>query len=358
MLHYLIVIIGVGASLSFTISASYPNSENDPFIKYRDFAATPFSPSPRALSHYGVVDKLIISKLKQKLSKKERSILQALHWLIGFADNDDNFDFISANFFILLHEMTASRERLHQKEVAALILQISLARAEKRLAEIYPKDENGKNKFLGLMQILLSYPQFAAAYQQFYQRQFRGITEDFNFQKALKNNSYQEMYEHLINASFIFYYLANAKNPIAPLPKNSFLADLKMLEQFEYKTDYPVKSYEFVQLSYLATHVLLVLTNYGQFALRDSINARKAAKYLEATFDKVRDQLGYLDLFAEYIQGLKIANAVPRTKIEQLEDFLLKLQRPDGSWGTEQTFKSDPYTAFHPTWAVITALNQ
>ena len=154
----------------------------------------------------------------------------------------------------------------------------------------------------------MHYPKFEAAYRDFYHPQFSFNDEGFNFQKALDSKSYQEMYEHLVYTSFLHYYLAKAKTPISRLPADSFLEDLKKLEQFEYKQDYAVKSDEFVQLGYLATHVLLVLTNYGQMAIKDGVNTRKAADYIIATFGKVRDQLGYLDLFAEYIQGLKIVN--------------------------------------------------
>lgn len=342
----------------FILSASYIHAERDSFGAYRNLAPSSSPLLPQTLKHYTAAQKLIQNKLTKKLSRKEASILRALDWLIGFADKDENFDFVSTNFFLLLYEMTASRGRIHQKEVAQLILETSFARAQKRLSQIYPPEKDTKESFIGLLQILLDYPQFQAPYYKYYTRAFSFKDEKFNFQKAQSSNDYRQMYEHLVSASFLYYYLLKDKATTLALPENSFLEDLKKLEKFEYKTSYPVPSYEFVQLGYLATHVVLVLTNYGQFAISPSTNARKAARYIQATFDKVRDKLGYLDLYAEYIQCLKILNIAPSARINKLEDFLFDLQRPDGSWGTEQTFKSDPYTAFHPTWAVITALNQ
>lgn len=343
--------------LSSTLYASSMPDQEDSFAAYRDFSPDAAAPSERTLVHYSEADKLIEASLQKHLSKKEASILRALHWLIGFVDNNENFDSIAPYFFLLLHEMTASKGRVYQKRVAEHILKTSLTRAQKRLHKIYPNNTTGKNNFIGVLQILLEYPEYQAPYFEFYHRTMNFKSEPFDFEKAIKSNSYQKICEHLVSASFLHYYLTKTKNPIAGLPQDTFVNDLKKFEQFRYQLNYATESLEFVQLGYLATHVLLVLTNYGQFALPNSLDARRGADYIVATFNKAKS-LGYLDLFAEYIQCLKMTHRASRTSISELEDFLYELQRPDGSWGTGQTLSSDPYTAFHPTWAVITALNQ
>jgi hypothetical protein len=87
---------------------------------------------------------------------------------------------------------------------------------------------------------------------------------------------------------------------------------------------------------------------------------RKAAHYIQESFSKVYN-LGYIDLLAEYIQCLKIIQPLIKNstkEISKYEQFLLDQQRSDGSWGNDRSDNGDPYTVFHPTWAVLTAINQ
>lgn len=335
----------------------------DAFSKYQETPKNPLSLKPRSLTHYADVDALIKQAFKLELSEKERSILAGLYWLTGFVDKDVNFDFLSTSLLLLLHEMTASRGRHYQREVAQLVLKKSLMRGEKRLSAMYPKNQDSMYEFIGLLHILEEHPEFKASYHHFFQQQFavndpKKLSEDEkkDFLAAVESKSARAVYEMLIDSSFLHYYLAKTTDPISGLPEDNFPFYLKELEAFSYKSDYPVMSLEFVNLGYLATHVLLVLTNYGTFAIKDSINARKADAYIKASFDKVAYELGYLDLFAEYVQSIKIMNP-SNSRLRALEHDLFYLQRSDGSWGDAQGFESDPYTAFHPTWAVLTALN-
>src|SRR6185436_2404269 len=111
-------------------------------------------------------------------------------------------------------------------------------------------------------------------------------------------------------------------------PKDSFPEYLKAFEKFIYQ-DHQIEDPRFRDLGYLATHIPLVLTNYGEYELNNSMNAKNAKAYIESSFEKTR-QLGDFDLFAEYIQSLKMFNPKDR-RIKDLERFIYSLQRPDGS---------------------------
>lgn len=335
------------------------------FKAYQDPASKPKSLKTRDLVNYAEEDRLIAQKFEKKLSNKERAILHGLYWLIGFADSDKNFDFLSSSFLLLLYEMTFSKGRVEQQEIAKLILKKSLARAEKRLSKLFPPSERSQWMLIGLFHILLKYPEFMPSFQKYYEDKFaikdpesQSKEEKRDFDLAIKDKSYRAIYEELIDTSFLHYYLSLTKDPIKKLPRDNFPVYLKQLESLDYDENLPVKSDIFINIGYLATHVILVLTNYGEFLIKNDVNMRKAKTYIKNTFDKVRNELGYLDLLAEYVQCLEILEPRNNEHIKESIKFLIDLQRSDGSWGTASSIQSDPYTAFHPTWAVLTALNQ
>lgn len=335
----------------------------DALAPYRQNEPQAFVAKPRALDYYSQAEKLIASKLRLELSRKEAAILAGLYWLIGFVDKDSNFNSLASNFLLLLHEMTFSKERKHQREVAQMILKTSLACARSRLQDMYPRSLEGAWEFIALLPIIEQYPEFKPSYHEFYNKQFatlkKGEFEDDNnnYNTAIQNKNYSDIYNYLISTSFLYYYLQVTKAPIKGLPKDYFQEALIKLEPLEYDPNISLQDPNFIQLGYLATHVLLVLTNYGQHHIKDSVNMRNAARYIRDTLDKVRYELGYLDLLAEYVQCLKIIDPSD-TNITSLDNLLFDLQRSDGSWGLKQSFPADPYTVFHPTWAVLTALNQ
>lgn len=348
----------------FTSLSALAHSPYDVLESYQDKGPKGQINPAQTLIYYNQVEKLIRDKLKLKLSQKEASILKALKWVIIFADKDINFDFLSSNFLIFLHEMTLRKERKHQKEVAELFLKTSLARAYKKLESLYPKTSDAAWKFIALLPITEKYPEFKQKFRDFYTQQFASLPkaefeqDKINYSKAIKNKSYQAIYDYLISASFLHYYLQNSKTPVGDLPEDYFLEALKELEVINYDLNLALSDMKFIDLGYLATHVMLVLTNYGSLPIKDSLNKQKAQAYIEATLNKVRHELGYLDLLAEYIQCLKIVKPDGDLRIAKFEKLLFDLQRNDGSWGNEESINADPYTAFHPTWAVLTALNQ
>lgn len=343
-------------------AARYSLRAYDAFSPYRAFIKMPLAIKEKHLKHYAKEELMIRNKLKLDLSQRERSILAGLHWIIAFADDDKNFDFLFPDFMLLLNTLSNSENRAHQREVVNSIAKSSLARAEKKLNTFYSNDEESRGNFISILQSLHRYPEFKDSYFKFYKNNFGPILkeayedDDKDYIKALETASYKDIFDFLVHGTFFHYYLVKNKDTDLELPEDKLQNYLKKFESFNYNLDHPLGD-EFRSLGYLATHVVLALTNYGEFALMDGVNKRKVQSYIESTFDKART-LGDFDLFTEYIWCLKIFNPGKDTRIKELENFIYALQRPDGSWGSKRDFTTNSYTAIHPSGAALMALNQ
>ena len=354
-------------------AASYYFYFSDPYRNYRtweisNFAKTAQSVMPVDLKNNQNIERSIREKLSLSPSARESAILSGIHWLLQFIDSDDNFNDVFSDFIILAYELSRAKNRAHQAAVAKLLLKQSLRRAQDQLPLLFPNDEQGRWDFIGILPIIAQTPEFQASYFDFYRKQFGDeIPEGYSsgnmdFKKAVQLNDYEIIGDYLIDTSFLHYYLkmtsaSTAHTDSIILPPDNFQAYLMTFESFDYNFAHPIDSDKFSELAYLATHVVLVLTNYGEFKIQPGIIRDKVNDFVRQTYQAVRYQLNDLDLLAEYLQCLKILNEGDEQLISETEDFLLSLQRPDGSWGTKNDFQQEPYIIFHPTWAVLTALN-
>lgn len=364
MLKMLIRLSGSLMLFGFLLLASEHDRNIDPFAAYRNFTKAPLTIEKKSLRHFAEIEEIIRAKLKLDLSKRERSILAGLHWLITFADADKNFGFMFSDFMLLMNILADGENRVHQKEVVNLIIKKSLARAEKKLNALYKPDENSRWSFICILQALRRFPEFQDSYVKFYREHFKPASEVNNeddlaaFSHGVKVADYKLLFDYLVGASFLHYYRVNDNSNEMALPEDKFQYYLRELENFDYIKDHLTASPQFRSLGYLVTHVVLVLTNYGELKIAKSINQQKAKDYIEASFDKVRHELGDFDLFAEYVQSIKILSYGRDRRISDLEKYIYDLQRPDGSWGSQQDFETNPYTGIHPTGAALMALNQ
>ena len=348
-------------SIMFWLSQA--QSKNDSFSEYRDFEKKPIVINkPDKINYYHNEEALIREKLKLKLSQKEYSILAGLHWILGLADNDEAFQFLFPDFMLLMNTLSKSDTRIHQQEVIDKIIKASFARVQKDFAKYFPKEEMARWRFLGLFPILLRHPEFQEKYFSFYTKNWADIlSKDFasqeaDYETALKEKKFKTIFDYLVWPSLLHNYLVKVSKPPIITPADKFPEYVNRFKSFDYP-DYSIDQPGFRDLGYLATHVILALTAYGQEPMPEGEIKQKVQKYIESSFDKARI-LGDFDLFAEYIQSLKIINPKRDNKIKDLEQFLYDLQRPDGSWGSEKDFKTHPYTAIHPSGAALMALNQ
>ena len=335
-------------------------ADNDPYFAYREVNKKPLDIKAKELKHFAKEEELIRQKLELKLSQRERAILAGLHWILTLADDDANFKFLFNDFMLLMNALRNSNGREHQKEVVEAISKKALKRGLLHLNELYDTEEMAGWHFIGLFPIIVHYPDLEQGYFAFYKRQWPKFSLKKSptlaeFNETMKDLDYQGIFEVLVSTSFPHYYIKENQTPKVPMPEDKFPQYMKELEKFNY-IDYPIKDTQFRNLGYLATHIPLVLTNYGEFPLKDGINTKKAREYIEKSFEKVWE-LGEFDLFAEYIQCLKMFQPND-SRIKKLEDFIYSLQRSDGSWGSERDFKTNAYTAIHPSGAALMALNQ
>ncbi len=346
-------------TLFFLLAMSYARPK-DTFISYK---AEPKIKAAQPLKYFQKIDDLIKQALLKDLSPKEKSFLRAMSWLNRFVDEESHFKELFPYYLLLMHEVSFSEEREHQKTIARLSARMSLERAQSQLKEIYSLDEKGRWHLIGALHILPLYPEFRTHFIEYYRENYSGFPETYthangiSFEQAVQDRDHQISGDYLIDTSFLHYYLKKTHDQEVWWPKDLFPDYLTAFEKFDYDLSYNVDSENFLNLGFLATHVILVLTNYGEFAIEESLNQAKAQAYIEATFDKVRFQVGNLDLLAEYGQCLKILTRGDEPRIDELEKLIFGLQHKDGSWGSAEDFSSDAYNAFHPTWAVLTALN-
>lgn len=107
--------------------------------------------------------------------------------------------------------------------------------------------------------------------------------------------------------------------------------------------------------AYLATHIALVLTEYGRHPLPPTSMGRFGA-FLRAEFPaylRVRD----VEIVAETADVLRQLGETEASSAQlcAATQLLLSSQNADGSWGAWQRV-SDPYDAVHKTWAAVTGL--
>lgn len=335
------------------------SDNKDPFAAYRNFEKKPLDLKGEKLEHFDEEALLLREKLTLDLSRKERAILAGLHFVLNFVDADKHFKFLFPDFLLLMHAMSHSHGRVHQKEVAKAIIKKALKRGYAHLKEFFPQDEMAGWRFSGIFPVLAHYPEEEKRYFEFYKQQWPRIKDSKApdarvLREAMARSEYKELFNFLVFSSFPHWYLHKVKTPPVPMPEDKYPSYLKAFEEFTYK-DHAYNSTQFRNLGYLATHIPLILTNYGEYPLKDSLNAKKAEDYINASFEKAR-LAGDFDLYAEYIQCLKMYGKDARTS--ELEDFLYDLQRPDGSWGSDRDFKKNAYTAIHPSGAAMMALNQ
>jgi hypothetical protein len=339
--------------------ASYSGIKNDPYATYRDKEKKPLSIEPKQLKYFFEAELLIRQKLKLDLSQREETILAGLHSLITFADNDDNFDRMFGDFMLLMNVLSHSENRIHQHEVVELVIKTSLLRIANKLDQFFDNSEQARWGFIWLLPIIEKYPEIKNTFTEFYRKNFgpHAAENDIEeFRQAMQTRDYKTLFGYLLNRSFLHYYLAMVKEPEPNLPPDTFEELLKEFKNFKY-VDHDLKSSQFRGLGYLATHIVLFLTNYGQFSIRDGGITTDVKKYLESTLDKAY-KLGDFDLFAEYIECMKILNhGATNSNIKNLEKFIYSLQHPDGSFGSER-YARDPYSTIHPTGAALMAINQ
>lgn len=114
-------------------------------------------------------------------------------------------------------------------------------------------------------------------------------------------------------------------------------------------------SHRAIESAYLATHVALVLTEYGRCPLRPDALGRFGV-FLREQFDSFL-RAGDVELVAETADVLRQLGKTDETDAQlcSATQFLLRSQNADDSWGAWQS-AGNAYDALHKTWAAVTGL--
>jgi hypothetical protein len=357
LISVIFVVLGIGLSLFYYYKST-------PFYDYKPIFSDELSIQPISLKHNQTLEKNIRKKLLLPLLEKEKRILSGLHWLLKFIDDDQRFNDVFTDFIILANELKRG-SRAHQSEIATQLLKNCLKRAIPKLKQLFPADEEGRWDFIGILPILSKSTEFRSTYYAFYKQNFSTNKipnyyehHELSFNDAVNQSNFEVMGDYLIDISFLHYFIKSDTKNTLKLPANRFKHYLAQFESFNYNLELDKNSDSYSEQAYLATHIPLVLTNYGEFKIPSGINTDKVKNYIDKTYHSIRYSVNDLDLLAEYLQCLKmLAKSNSDERIPELERLFFSLQRSNGSWGKQTDFDGDAYNMFHPTWAVLTALN-
>ena len=294
-----------------------------------------------------------------KTDARERAVLKGLRWCLIFFDDDGNFNFAFKNYMTMLNELTLLRPRSSLALVAHRQVLKEFERALPRLPGIFPADADGYEKFISILPVAYHHQVPIGPLKEFAERHFARVNPPDRleeFRRAARERDYDSLTDYVVDAAWKnMAYRWNAQKDFR-LPPDNYGTVMAECANIPLLHKYGDDAYH--DQNYYATHVLLALNRYGQEALRPSAIGDRIFFYLTEQYDIVRNKVGDLDLLCEYLYCFR--QFAPRGVqfVREGEGYVMSLQNPDGSWGTEEDFEGDPYDRFHPTWTAITLLVQ
>ena len=243
-------------------------------------------------------------------------------------------------------------------------IRVTAARVAEDPTEYFTPNEQGRWQFIAVIRLLHLHGVDIGPFQPFYEAHFPGSPAPYRdlfygieYPDAVASTNYRSMGNHLTYASFLHFLLRDVADPGFPLPDDHFPEMLGALEDFTYPlgdTDGP----ELAEQDYFATHLAMMLTNWGEEDLMEGDLVGPLRAYVDSRFDTVRLGSDDFVLFAEFVEALRLLQLGGDSRIERGEAVLMARQHADGSWGAEtaSSLSEDPYSALHPTWAAMAAL--
>lgn len=285
------------------------------------------------------------------------SVLRGLAWCVTFCDNDDNFEFTFTNYLTMLDELSCNKSHPGLTAIVHRLIAREFERVRPRMAEIFDQDADGYEDFISVLSIAYHHKVDIAPLKTFAQGHFRGITfpdrlEEFH--AAVKVLDYDRLTDMVIGAAFVDMAYRWGIEKDFRLPPNNFAKVMKECSSIPFLKKYKEAGYH--DQNYYATHVLLALNHYGQKPIPASETTDQVFFYLIDQYKTVRQSVGDLDLLCEYLYCLRQLLPANAAFLREAEEYVLSQQRSDGSWGTADDFKGDPYDQLHPTWTAITLL--
>ncbi len=300
-------------------------------------------------------------RLHKSISKERRAVLKGLAWCVRFIADDNHFDSIFTDYFEMLHELTLNRKAPFIQKTSIKLVRLSMERATSRFDKIFSNNHEDKWDFIANIPYLYKYKIDKAPFIRFYRNHFpKGYLTnyDLTFDEAVKTRNYDVLGDYLIDIHSVHFVKTTFANIAFDLPTNHFLEYIKKITPLPYV--YTIKSDEekYSDQNYYVTHVVLVLTHYGEKKLKKGPLEAKLLKYLKNNIVSVRDKVKDMDLYAEFIHCLKFYGLHDSLLVKEGVRYFISKQKESGKWGNETKEKGDdPYDIFHPTWTIITAIN-
>lgn len=294
-----------------------------------------------------------------KIDERDRAVLKGLRWCVIFCDDDENFDFTFSNYITMLDELSLHHPKAELEKIVHQIIIHEFDRVKPRLSGLFPADVDGYENFISILPIAYHHQVPIGPLKEFADRQFAKVNLPdrlSEFRKAVKERNYDRLTDLVVDAAFKNMAYRWRADRDFRLPPDNYRTIMEECAKIPFLSKYGQDAYH--DQNYYATHVLLALNHYGQENLEPSLTADTVFFYLANQYKVVRDQVGDLDLLCEYLYCFKQFAPKGVEFIKEGERYVMTLQHPDGSWGTEEDFDGDPYDQLHPTWTAITLLVQ
>jgi len=293
------------------------------------------------------------------LDRSKRAVLRGLLWTLELVDADENFEFIAADYLLMLHELTLRPDTPVIREAAESLIRNALARLSKQLQTFFPPTANGKWRFISIAPYIYEFDVEAARFESYYRLALAPIDDqrhEISFQDAVNERDYDAIGDYLIEQFQLDRLLRKVGPAHLKLPVNRLPDFLARIDELQFIYDRRTADQYSIQ-NYFVTHLVYVLSDFG--AKRPALQglALRLSDYLAGNFHDVRHVVNDLDLLAEFVHCLKILGESKRGDVREAEAYLLAQQQSDGSWTTPYYKSGDPYDQFHPTWTALIAIH-
>jgi hypothetical protein len=339
MAHYIFII-----ALAFTFSCTKP---------------FPVNPAGSITRNYNREEiRLLREELDHTWLDTQRiSVIKGLLWLLDFVQDDNNFVYIFHNYIPMLYEVSVINNDAVIRNIARRVIRNESLRGAGYAKSIFTK--NNEQDIILMTGILERVNAPTDAYVEYFKKILNGYDGEkcrAEFYTAVKSMNYDKLSDSLCDYShFRFAYKGRMKKSLR-LPVDYRDEFLRTCASLPFK--YTVADEDgYRDQNYYATHVVFVMTGYGEYPIRDTAFARKLRKYLLQNFPIVRARVHDLDLLGEYVECMKIFGLGQRAEVIEAVQYIISRQDPDGSWAKKRGKDDDPYSLFHPSWTSITAIH-